>query len=216
MKHIKKIIILLFVILLTGCSGTYNLKFNDDLSIKEELNVEIPSTEENKQKTLDLFKNNKINNKKYSIKSSNNRLKIKYSEEYISIEDYIVNSNLYHLLFDSISYDKTDKYIEVEAKNALDLKNNSIYKVNNYDISLFQINLESTHKILSSNYDQKEGNIYSWTIDENTKEKEINFKISTDYYKNKIVYLVPLIIIGLVMVISFIYLYNRIRKTNRL
>ena len=216
MKHIKKIIILLFVIILTGCSGTYNLKFNDDLSIKEELNVEIPSTEENKQKTLDLFKNNKINNKKYSIKSSNNRLKIKYSEEYISIEDYIVNSNLYHLLFDSISYDKTDKYIEVEAKNALDLKNNSIYKVNNYDISLFQINLESTHKILSSNYDQKEGNIYSWTIDENTKEKEINFKISTDYYKNKIVYLVPLIIIGLVMVISFIYLYNRIRKTNRL
>lgn len=216
MKHIKKIIILLFVIILTGCSGTYNLKFNDDLSIKEELNVEIPSTEENKQKTLDLFKNNKINNKKYSIKSSNNRLKIKYSEEYISIEDYIVNSNLYHLLFDSISYDKTDKYIEVEAKNALDLKNNSIYKVNNYDISLFQINLESTHKILSSNYDQKEGNIYSWTIDENTKEKEINFKISTDYYKNKIVYLVPLIIIGLVIVISFIYLYNRIRKTNRL
>ena len=216
MKHIKKIIILLFVIILTGCSGTYNLKFNDDLSIKEELNVEIPSTEENKQKTLDLFKNNKINNKKYSIKSSNNRLKIKYSEEYISIEDYIVNSNLYHLLFDSISYDKTDKYIEVEAKNALDLKNNSIYKVNNYDISLFQINLESTHKILSSNYDQKEGNIYFWTIDENTKEKEINFKISTDYYKNKIVYLVPLIIIGLVMVISFIYLYNRIRKTNRL
>lgn len=216
MKHIKKIIILLFVILLTGCSGTYNLKFNDDLSIKEELNVEIPSTEENKQKTLDLFKNNKINNKKYSIKSSNNRLKIKYSEEYISIEDYIVNSNLYHLLFDSISYDKTDKYIEVETKNALDLKNNSIYKVNNYDISLFQINLESTHKILSSNYDQKEGNIYSWTIDENTKEKEINFKISTDYYKNKIVYLVPLIIIGLVIVISFIYLYNRIRKTNRL
>lgn len=216
MKHIKKIIILLFVIILTGCSGTYNLKFNDDLSIKEELNVEIPSTEENKQKTLDLFKNNKINNKKYSIKSSNNKLKIKYSEEYISIEDYIVNSNLYHLLFDNISYDKTDKYIEVEAKNALDLKNNSIYKVNNYDISLFQINLESTHKILSSNYDQKEGNIYSWTIDENTKEKEINFKISTDYYKNKIVYLVPLIIIGLVMVISFIYLYNRIRKTNRL
>ncbi|MBQ1495806.1 MAG: hypothetical protein IIZ40_00420 [Bacilli bacterium] len=216
MKNIKKIIILLFVILLTGCSGTYNLKFNDDLSIKEELNVEIPSTEENKQKTLDLFKNNKINNKKYSIKSSNNKLKIKYSEEYISIEDYIVNSNLYHLLFDNISYDKTDKYIEVEAKNALDLKNNSIYKVNNYDISLFQINLESTHKILSSNYDQKEGNIYSWTLDENTKEKEINFKISTDYYKNRIVYLVPLIIIGLVMVISFIYLYNRIRKTNRL
>ncbi len=216
MKNIKKIIILLFVILLTGCSGTYNLKFNDDLSIKEELNVEIPSTEENKQKTLELFKNNKINNKKYSIKSSNNKLKIKYSEEYISIEDYIVNSNLYHLLFDNISYDKTDKYIEVEAKNALDLKNNSIYKVNNYDISLFQINLESTHKILSSNYDQKEGNIYSWTIDENTKEKEINFKISTDYYKNRIVYLVPLIIIGLVMVISFIYLYNRIRKTNRL
>ncbi len=216
MKNIKKIIILLFVILLTGCSGTYNLKFNDDLSIKEELNVEIPSTEENKQKTLELFKNNKINNKKYSIKSSNNKLKIKYSEEYISIEDYIVNSNLYHLLFDNISYDKTDKYIEVEAKNALDLKNNSIYKVNNYDISLFQINLESTHKILSSNYDQKEGNIYSWTIDENTKEKEVNFKISTDYYKNRIVYLVPLIIIGLVMVISFIYLYNRIRKTNRL
>lgn len=216
MKNIKKIIILLFVILLTGCSGTYNLKFNDDLSIKEELNVEIPSTEENKQKTLELFKNNKINNKKYSIKSSNNKLKIKYSEEYISIEDYIVNSNLYHLLFDNISYDKTDKYIEVEAKNALDLKNNSIYKVNNYDISLFQINLESTHKILSSNYDQKEGNIYSWTIDENTKEKEINFKISTDYYKNRIVYLVPLIIIILVIGISFIYLYNRIRKTNRL
>lgn len=216
MKNIKKIIILLFVILLTGCSGTYNLKFNDDLSIKEELNVEIPSTEENKQKTLELFKNNKINNKKYSIKSSNNKLKIKYSEEYISIEDYIVNSNLYHLLFDNISYDKTDKYIEVEAKNALDLKNNSIYKVNNYDISLFQINLESTHKILSSNYDQKEGNIYSWTIDENTKEKEVNFKISTDYYKNRIVYLVPLIIIILVIGISFIYLYNRIRKTNRL
>ena len=216
MKNIKKIIILLFVILLTGCSGTYNLKFNDDLSIKEELNVEIPSTEENKQKTLDLFKNNKINNKKYSIKSSNNKLKIKYSEEYISIEDYIVNSNLYHLLFDNISYDKTDKYIEVEAKGVLDLSNNSIYKVNNYDVSLFQINLESSHKILSNNADQKEDNIYSWTLNSNTKEKEINFKISTDYTKNRIISIVPLLLIGLIIIISVIYVYNKTIKSNRL
>lgn len=216
MKYIKRLLIIAFVILLTGCSGTYNLKFNDDLSIKEELNVEIPSSEENRQKTIDLFKNNNISNKKYKIVSSNSKIKIKYSEDYTSIEDYIINSNIYHLLFDNIDYDKNDKYIEVDAKGVLDLSNNSIYKVNNYDVSLFQINLESSHKILSNNADQKEDNIYSWTLNSNTKEKEINFKISTDYTKNRIISIVPLLLIGLIIVISVIYVYNKTIKSNRL
>ena len=43
-KKLKIFIIGILLILVTGCSGNYNLKINDDMSIDEELYLTIDNT----------------------------------------------------------------------------------------------------------------------------------------------------------------------------
>ena len=84
MKKLKILIVFIFVVILTGCSGTYNLKINKDFSVEEDLILKInKKDEETYNKTIKLFKSNKIKKDKYKVTSSNDEVKIKYSEKLI-------------------------------------------------------------------------------------------------------------------------------------
>ena len=56
MKKIKVIILLFSIILLSGCSGTYNIKINEDLSIEENVNFTIPKDNDSYEKQLNYLK----------------------------------------------------------------------------------------------------------------------------------------------------------------
>ena len=60
MKKFKYLIILLLIIITSGCTGTYNLKFNTDMSVEEELNVKLDYSDDTYEKSLSLFQNYNI------------------------------------------------------------------------------------------------------------------------------------------------------------
>ena len=47
MKKIRIVFLILIILLITGCAGTYNLTIDEDLSVKEELSVTVADKEEN-------------------------------------------------------------------------------------------------------------------------------------------------------------------------
>ena len=75
-KKLKIFIIGILLILVTGCSGNYNLKLNDDMSVEEELYLTIDSSNNEYPKTLKIFKENNIPEKDYEVVLSDNNVRI--------------------------------------------------------------------------------------------------------------------------------------------
>ena len=99
-KKLKIFIIGILLILVTGCSGNYNLKINDDMSIDEELYLTIDNTNNTYTKTLKIFRENNIPEKDYEVVLSDNNVRITYNKKYDSMEEYILDSKIYHELSD--------------------------------------------------------------------------------------------------------------------
>ena len=95
-KKLKIFIIGILLILVTGCSGNYNLKINDDMSINEELYLTIDNSNNAYTKTLKIFKENNIPEDDYEVVLSDNNVRITYNKKYDSIEEYLLNSKVYH------------------------------------------------------------------------------------------------------------------------
>ena len=206
MKRFRIVILLLTVFILTGCSGTYTLNINEDLSIKEELDVKIKNkTFEESEK---IFTENDIDKDKYKIVSVDDGVKIQYNETYESIEDYILNSKLYRLLFNDIQYNKDGKNLEVTTNGVFDLSNNnSTFVVNNYDISLLQINLNTPYKVTKNNADTFDKELIAWTLDSSTKSKNISFVLDYNRKDNSYSQIIVLVIISLIIIGSLIYVF---------
>ena len=90
MKKIKVLFLLLVLVLITGCSGTYNLKIDKDLSVKEELNVVLENESTSFEEFNSLLKNNKIDSNDYKLVTQGDNLNLSYSHEYNSIEEYLL------------------------------------------------------------------------------------------------------------------------------
>ena len=65
-KKIKYIVISVLLLLVTGCSGNYNVKINEDMSVNEELYLTIENKEGLYQKTLKIFNDNNVKEKDYT------------------------------------------------------------------------------------------------------------------------------------------------------
>lgn len=178
-NKIKILILVLSVILLTGCSGNYNLKINKDLSVEENLYLTIDNTSDAYKNTLKIFDDNKINKDNYNVSVSGNNVVIEYNEKFKTIDQYLLNSKIYHQLFDNISYNKTEKYIDLYTSQNLKLKGNS-YIGNTSDLDVLQINVQMPFKMISDNSDISNDDIYTWTIDKNTENKKIAMHFTAD------------------------------------
>lgn len=181
MKKIKILILLLVVLLISGCSGTYNLDISKDLSVKEDLNVVLENEAGNYDKLNNLFRSNNIDEDKYKITTEGSNLKVNYKEEYSSIEDYLLNSFLYRQLFENISYNTDRKEFSLGASNTFNNTNSKLNYGNS--IKLLQINVNTPLRIIDENSDSSSDDTYSWTIDNKTKEKELYIDFSV---KNRI------------------------------
>lgn len=173
MKKIKIIVSLLIVFLLTGCSGNYDITINKDLSISEELNLELVNTGNEYNKTLKIFEDNNINKDNYRVSVNGSKVVIKYNEEFSSIDDYILNSKIYHQLIDEIKYSKVDDNIDIYIDQNLKLKTDDNNIGNISDIDFLQINIKNPYKVIVSNEDSYNQDIYSWTISKDTINKKL-------------------------------------------
>lgn len=217
-KKLKIFIIGILLILVTGCSGNYNLKINDDMSINEELYLTIDNTNNAYTKTLKIFKENNIPEKDYEVVLSDNNVRITYNKKYDSMEEYILDSKIYHELIDEIQFNKSNDYIDLYVNQKLKLSNDNIKSngTNLVDLDVLQINIENPFSVNYTNAEIVNDNVYTWTIKKGDIEKKIQmqFKPSLNVFPYKQVAVLSTVIICSLIIIFTIY--RRYKKRQKI
>ena len=217
-KKLKIFIIGILLILVTGCSGNYNLKINDDMSIDEELYLTIDNTNNAYTKTLKIFKENNIPEKDYEVVLSDNKVRITYNKKYDSMEEYILDSKVYHELIDEIQFNKSNDYIDLYVNQKLKLSNDNIKSngTNLVDLDVLQINIENPFSVNYTNAEIVNDNVYTWTIKKGDIEKKIQmqFKPSLNVFPYKQVAVLSTVIICSLIIIFTIY--RRYKKRQKI
>lgn len=218
-KKLKIFIIGILLILVTGCSGNYNLKINDDMSVEEELYLTIDSSNNEYTKTLKIFKENNIPEKDYEVVLSDNNVRITYNKKYDSIEEYLLNSKVYHELIDEIQFNKSNDYIDLYVNQKLKLSNDNGIKINGTnltDLDVLQINIENPFDVNFTNAEIVNDNVYTWTIKKGDTEKKIQmqFKPSLNVFPYKQVAVLSVVIICSLIIIFTIY--GRYKKRQKI
>ena len=210
-KKLKIFIIGILLILVTGCSGNYNIKINDDMSIDEELYLTIDSSNNAYTKTLKIFKENNIPEKDYEVVLSDNK--------YDSIEEYLLDSKVYHELIDEIQFNKSNNYIDLYVNQKLKVSNDNGIKMNGtnlVDLDVLQINIENPFDVNFSNAEIVNDNVYTWTIKKGDIEKKIQmqFKPSLNVFPYKQAAVLSTVIICSLIIIFTIY--GRYKKRQKI
>ena len=217
-KKLKIFIIGVLLILVTGCSGNYNLKINDDMSIDEELYLTIDNTNNTYTKTLKIFRENNIPEKDYEVVLSDNNVRITYNKKYDSIEEYLLDSKIYHELIDEIQFNKSNDYIDLYVNQKLKLSNDNIKSngTNLVDLDVLQINIENPFSVNYTNAEIVNDNVYTWTIKKGDIEKKIQmqFKPSLNVFPYKQVAVLSTVIICSLIIIFTIY--RRYKKRQKI
>lgn len=213
MKKLRFIFLTILIILLTGCSGNYDITINEDLSVNEKLNLELNNTSNTYQKVNNIFTENKINNDKYHVAIVDDKVNVDYEEKFESIEDYLLNSKVYHQLIDEIKYQKNKNYIDIYINQNLKIKNDNDNMLigNMNDLNYLQINITNPYKIVTTNAESSNNNTYTWTID----KKTINKKIIMQFNPNKTKSYIRPIAVGIVLIISISVLAYIITKNYK-
>ena len=215
MKKIKYILILIIVLLFTGCSGNYNLTFNKDLSLTEELNVNIDNKENTYETTYSLFEKAGIDPDKYEILIVEDKVRIKYKEKYSSFEKYYLDSKLYKMLFENIEYKKDNKGMVINTKSILKLDDKDNQNIiNSYDISDFKININTPFSVNDSNADSIKDNTYTWIL--NSKDTYKDISIDFSYQQDNVYGLIMLIAIGIAVIATLVYIIRYLVRNIRL
>ena len=218
-KKLKIFIIGILLILVTGCSGNYNIKINDDMSIDEELYLTIDSSNNAYTKTLKIFKENNIPEDDYEVVLSDNNERITYNKKYDSIEEYLLNSKVYHELIDEIQFNKSNNYIDLYVNQKLKVSNDNGIKMNGtnlVDLDVLQINIENPFDVNFSNAEIVNDNVYTWTIKKGDTEKKIQmqFKPSLNIFPYKQVAVLSTVIVCILIIIFTIY--GRYKKRQKI
>lgn len=218
-KKLKIFIIGILLILVTGCSGNYNLKINDDMSINEELYLTIDNSNNAYTKTLKIFKENNIPEDDYEVVLSDNNVRITYNKKYDSIEEYLLNSKVYHELIDEIQFNKSNNYIDLYVNQKLKVSNDNGIKMNGtnlVDLDVLQINIENPFDVNFSNAEIVNDNVYTWTIKKGDTEKKIQmqFKPSLNIFPYKQLAVLSTVIVCILIIIFTIY--GRYKKRQKI
>ena len=174
----KKIIILLILFFLTGCSASYNLEIKDDM-IYEKINIK------------ELNVNQEVIDK---LKSQNQYVLISKSLDLVYSKTTKINEN------DTI-FTYSHKYTPLEFSTSFSNKCFDVAKFNDnsqtYSLyankfncfgdqeefaDSYKINIKTDYNVINNNADKIKGNIYTWNF---TKQNYKNKSIVFQYTKTK-------------------------------
>lgn len=228
----KKILIFVLLLLLTGCDVKYDLTITNKEKVIEEFKVYIDN-EQIKEENSDikdylnyyanLYKSNQGYERfKISTKKSNPQSYFKISNSYSSLDSYI-SSLSYKSMFNSATIERVGDYITfTSSANAYlqNIKNDEIISEDSkYDS--FKISIKFYNEVTSSNAEEvdKNNNIYTWIVSEDSATDYIYFRIGPkvkynviikDYIKNNLAGIV--VITSTIVLLSGIILYIVIKS----
>lgn len=202
----KRFMLLILILLFSGCSVDYNVDFNENLSVSEKVNIMIPDSDENYSRAVDLFELNNIPKEDYKVTRVFDEIKIVYTKKYKSIEDYILNSKVYKQSSSKILLNKNDTTTTLSTNINFSDNNISTNKDNNFKIDYLKLSVNSKLPVVSSTADKKEKNKYVWEYNKDSKEKNIKleFKNQPSFMTYKSVAVIFLIVISSIIIAKII------------
>ena len=230
----KKIIVLLIPLLLTGCASvTYDLKVEKNLSVVEEVNMSatkeyfdnyymnlpitiIKRAFDNEESMYPLKKNN------YSYELRKNNFpypSIFASKKYNSLEEYATNTIYKGQSFEDILVENKDNLITLKTKEFIKYKPDDSSGEMDYrfPVSNLSITITLPYVVEDSNADKvkKSTNTYTWYIDEKTEDKEINITFDKNkiYIYNLFMY-ISIVVIIIISIILIIYIKKVVQKNK--
>lgn len=189
---LKKIILMLFLLLLTGCDADYTLYMNEDESFKEsitiqDINGDFLEIDKHIKDTIEQ-RMDKIND---TLDHPIRNLKIFKGKDFSGVKD----SHTY-INYEELNY---SPYLQnVNAKISLVKEDNTtLYIFNNFDYLIYleeteydpialkniRIHIDIPFEVLDTNADVKEGSIYTWNIDPTVQNRTMYVR----YNENKVV-----------------------------
>jgi hypothetical protein len=206
----KKILLVLSVIfLLTGCDNVYNLTIEDDI-LKEEIISIIPDDKADavdkmfiEEEDYPFFDNYKHKYKKV-VKRSGNTTIVSLNYDYTI--DTFKQSRTYNECFEKSVIKEEDGYLKfafVGEFNCL------------YGDSL-EINLRSNRKVVNSNAESVDEDVYTWSINRKNKNNvDIQFVLgNTNEVNTSSIVTIIFVILFVIIVIVDIYLFKK-KKNKR-
>lgn len=212
----KRFMLLILILLFSGCSVDYNVDFNENLSVSEKVNIMIPDSDENYSRAVDLFELNNIPKEDYKVTRVFDEIKIVYTKKYKSIEDYILNSKVYKQSSSKILLNKNDTTTTLSTNINFSDNNISTNKDNNFKIDYLKLSVNSKLPVVSSTADKKEKNKYVWEYNKDSKEKNIKleFKNQPSFMTYKSVAVIFLIVISSIIIAKIIL--SRLKDSERI
>lgn len=234
----KKIIILLCVLLLTGCSVDYNLVVTDKGEVRENFTIIVDNELAlQRYETIDEFLNyyteyypqiKGFENYKIKGKDHGNYSTLKVSSKYNSLKEY-TKSKSYISMFSNAVVEVQGKYTTFKSSKNFYLEklNSDIVMEGEVLYDEFKINIKFYNKVVSHNADivNEKDNIYTWIVTKNNAKDTIEFKTNSekrydviikDYIENNIVAISIGGVLLLVVLIGGIIFYIKYRKNQEL
>jgi len=231
----KKLIILLLIIFLTGCNVKYDLTITNKEKIKENFKVYVDNEEilkdyNNVDEFLDYYSNfykENQRNQTYNIKTkeSNPQSYFNVKNTYDSLDEYITSST-FLTMFNNATIDRTGDYISFTTSiNTYleNIKNNTLVS-NNDENKSFEIRIKFYNEVTSNadNIDTK-NNIHIWNVNKDTTKDYIYFKIGPkvkydimlkDYIETNMTTIIAISISILAITSVIGYIYIKSKKNN--
>lgn len=224
MKKIKILVLLCFLLLLSGCSAEYNLTINNS-TMEEDINAIFnKSTESELASRMEKIRRSSFYNYDtreneyydFTKRETDDNIILNYSYQYTGNDLYKSEaaSSCYYKRIVNV----TDKYITINT----DKQVTCLYKDGDREIEDITVNIRTALTVLENNADKVNGNTYTWYInDKNYTNKPIYIKIEKERYQESFTsQVISIIVILIIVVIIGILIYfkalRRRKKNNKI
>lgn len=233
----NRLILLISILVLTGCSAKYELTINNDQNLNESLNITENDTSKFNEKIIQLknstpkeyletnldwptpayinTEENPIEPKKidgidyYDKKDISSELSLGINYNFKHKQDNFSKSNILNNCYE---YNYLSENNTIKFETTSEFKCFATYEL--LDDVEFALNTKC--KVVNNNADKKTNNKYTWKINKKHPEKSIRFNLDCSREKHKekefpVVLLVPIyfVLIGIgVLLLHTLYLYN--------
>lgn len=237
-KIVKKLMLILSIFFITGCSVNYDLLIQANGKVDEKIKLTIPNeeiivTDKNIKKTVKNEINTYLkfdNYRAYEFKPQyyRNSTDVLISRSYENLEQY-KNSVFLKNLFDQLYVFpiKKDTVIQTGGNYHYSYLYGGGENANNSKISSATLTIILEHDVVESNADKvdKNNNTFTWYLDKNNKTKEIYIRFSDklrydiiikNFIFKNIFHILIWSSLIITLLVGFVYLLYQQRKHNRI
>ena len=232
----KKILILLILLCMTGCNVQYDLTITDKEEVKEKFVISISNDKmlseySSVEEYLDYYSNLYLQNEGYDdfkidTKKSKPNSYFTVNNNYKNLDEY-VQSISFKSMFDNAMIERIGNYTSfTTSKNAYlsSLKKNDIIsEESKYDS--FKISIKFYNEVTASNAEEidEDNNIYTWIVSEDSATDYIYFKIGPkvkygvvlmDYIQNNLASIIIITSTIVLLAVTITFIYIKSKKNN--